>query len=90
MVFLYFRKWNFLAPSLKSILYFRRELSKFKKLKKPTLKKFLIFQGMELLSSKVKKLLCFFRKSFFYHFRRELVKSEKQKFLIFGEMELSS
>ena len=26
--FLYFGKWNFLAPSLKLFLYFRRELAK--------------------------------------------------------------
>ena len=41
--FLYFRKWNFLAPSLKTlnfVLYFRRELAE---PKKSALKKFLIF-----------------------------------------------
>ena len=32
--FLYFGKWNFLAPSFKIFLYFRRELSKLKKKKK--------------------------------------------------------
>ena len=31
--FLYFGKWNFLAPSLKTFLYFRRELAKAEKSK---------------------------------------------------------
>ena len=41
--FSYFGKWNFLAPSLKNFLYFRRELAKpEKQTKKPALKKFLV------------------------------------------------
>ena len=27
-MFLYFRKWNFLAPSLKNVLYFNKEFTK--------------------------------------------------------------
>ena len=50
--FSYFRKWKFLAPSLKSsyiffkknvFLYSRREIAKSKKQKKSVMKKFLIF-----------------------------------------------
>ena len=40
-VFLYFRKWNFLALRTKN---FRREPSWLEKYKKPTLKKFLYFR----------------------------------------------
>ena len=74
--FLYFGKWNFLAPKLKTLLYFFRKklflyfgkgnflaLRTFRaqKVKKnPTLKTFLIFQEMELSSPKLKKLLHFF------------------------------
>ena len=39
---------------------------------------FLIFREIELFCSKTKKLLYFF-----LYFKRELVKSEKQKFLTF-------
>ena len=45
------------APSLRNFLYFRRELSKLKKQKKLTLKKFLIFRQMKHSSPKVKKNL---------------------------------
>ena len=48
------------GPKLKNFLYFRREVFDLEKLKKPTLKKFLIFQEMELSSPKLKKLLYFF------------------------------
>ena len=59
-------------------LYFKRELSEPKKLKKKknTLKKFLICREMELSILKLKKLL---------YFMRELAKPEKQKFLIFQD-----
>ena len=49
--FLYFGKDNFLATSLKN---FRRELSEIQKEKNNTLKKFLLFQKMEL--SRPKKI----------------------------------
>ena len=52
MELLYFRKWNFLASSLKN---FRRELSKLKEYKKINLKNFLIFQEIELFSTKLRK-----------------------------------
>ena len=45
--------------SLIFLLYFRKQLSELKKCKKPTFKRFLIFQVMELSSPKLKKLLCF-------------------------------
>ena len=54
-------------------LYFRKELSEIEKRKKPALKKFLIFQEMEISSLKLKKLL---------YFRTELTKPEKQKNLL--------
>ena len=50
--FFYFGKWNFLALSIQN---FRREFSEFKKIKETALKKFLIFEKMELSSLKLKK-----------------------------------
>ena len=43
-----------------NFLYFRKELSEIKKLKKPTVEKFLLFMEMELASTKLKKFLYFF------------------------------
>ena len=83
---LYFGKWNFLAPRLKKFSYFWRrnflasyfsnisETFRAHKIKNLAPKKLLIFQVMELYSSKFKKLL---------YFRRELPKPENQKFHIF-------
>ena len=51
----------------KSFLYFRRELSelkKWKKKKKNTLKKFLIFREMELLDQRLKSFYIFSKKVF--------------------------
>ena len=58
-------------------------LKKTQKIKKTTLKKFLIFQEMEHSCPKFKKFLIFFLKKNSLYFRRELAKPEKQKFLIF-------
>ena len=49
--------------------------SQVQKIKKPTLKEFLIFQEMAFSSPKLTKLLIFFCKQFFLYFRRELSKS---------------
>ena len=71
--FFYFTKWNFLAPILKNFLYFgygtflshnflvfqERNIWARKIKKKPTLKKFILFQDIELSSPKLKKLLIF-------------------------------
>ena len=54
--FLYFEKWNFLAPRFLPRRRFQEGTSKIKKLKKPILKKFLIFGKMTLSSPKFKKL----------------------------------
>ena len=51
-VFFLFWKWNFLALRIQN---FRREFSEFKKIKETALKKFLIFEKMELSSLKLKK-----------------------------------
>ena len=60
-MFLYFRKWNFLA------LYFSyisgNNFPSSKNEKKNTLKKLLIFQEMELSSPKLKKLLFFLKRT---------------------------
>ena len=66
---------NFLITSLKNFLYFGRELAKPEKLKKITLKKFLLFRERELFSPKLYKNFVFF---------------SKKVFLIFQEMERSS
>ena len=88
--FFSFRKWNFLAPSLKSFLYFRKEFPKLKKLKKKHSEKcsyifsktaFLVFQEIELSSPKIRK----FREG---TFQAQKIKKPK-KFLIYLEMELS-
>ena len=65
-LFLYFGNLNFLVPTLKN---FRRELFEFKKTKKPTPKKLLIFWEMELSNLKLKKL----------------GRPEKQKFLVYRD-----
>ena len=57
--FLHFGKSNFLAPRLEDLLYFLK-------------KGFLIFQEMELSSSKFKKLSYFFLKTIFHMFQGEL------------------
>ena len=56
MELLYFRKQNFLAPSLKN---FERKVSELEKYKKNTLETFLIFPEMELSSPNLRKLLIF-------------------------------
>ena len=56
--FLYFGKWNF----SKNFLFFRRGLSELEKLKKPTLKKFLIFREMELSVPCLKNSYFFLKK----------------------------
>ena len=66
-----------------------RELSELKKQKKSTLKRFLLFQEIELFSPKLKKVLYFFQNKLFLYFRR-LDKPKKQEIFIFQEMEVSS
>ena len=73
--FLYFGKWNFLALTVKNFLYFRKELSGLEKLKKITLKKFLIFWEMELSSLKIKNFLIFFQIKNLLYFRRRTCKA---------------
>ena len=64
-IFLYcFKKAFLIVPEVEfsnliSTLYLRKLLSKIKKEKKSTTKNFLIFQEMEICSSKVKKILIF-------------------------------
>ena len=75
-------KWIFLALRLKNFLYFTTPSSNsfLEKIsyafsgKKTTLKKFPLFQQMELSTIKLKNFL---------YFCRQLAKPEKQKFLIF-------
>ena len=57
---------------------FQKGFFQARKVKKPTLKNFLIFREMELFCSQTKKLLYFF-----LCFRRELAKSEKKSSYIF-------
>ena len=79
--FSYFAKWNFfmfLERELFSLIIqevtFRAQKKK-KKKTEPTLKEHLIFQRMELSSSKLKKLLI--------SIQEELTGSENEKILIF-------
>ena len=85
--FLYFGDWNFLALRLKKFLYFgkrnflaprlkklQRETFRDQKVKKSTLKKFLILREMELPDPSFKNVL---------YFRREVTTPENQEFLIF-------
>ena len=84
MELLYFGKWNFLAPRLNN---FRRELSELEKLKKITLKIFIMFFPKKL--KKIKEVLIFSQKKAFLifwdtelffkniHFRRKLYELEK-------------
>ena len=67
--FLYFRKWNFKAPRLKS---FKREFSVLGKLKKNALNFFFFFLEIGFSSLKLKKNS--------HIFRKELAKPGKQKF----------
>ena len=79
---LYFGEWNFLAPKLKN---FRRELSDLKKLKNTTLSFFIYTEKCNLTAQTLKSLI-FYPKSKFSYI---IAKLEKQKCIIFWEMELS-
>ena len=85
-IFIYFGKWNFVAPRLKKSLYFLKT------------KAFLIFQETELSSLKIQKFQegalwgrkvkkstqkIFFQKRFFLYFKKEFAEHEKQKFVTF-------
>ena len=60
-----------------------KKISELKKLKESTPKKIIIFHEMEFSSYKFKKL--YFFENFFLYFRKELAKTEKQKFLTFQD-----
>ena len=64
--FSHFKKWKFLGLSLNN---FRRKLLRAPKIKKPSLKRFLIFWKMQLSSPKLKKPFIFFLKKISYIFR---------------------
>ena len=85
--FLYFGNWKFLALRLKKFLYFgkrnfraprlkklQRETFRDQKVKKSTLKKFLILREMDLPDPSLKNVL---------YFRMEVTTPENQEFLIF-------
>ena len=63
--FLYFQKFNFLALKTKK---FRRAFFQLETLKKPSLKKVLVFKEMEIFSHKLKNFL---------YFRRQLANPKK-------------
>ena len=94
--FLYcFKKAFLIVPEVEfsnliSPLYLRKLLSKIKKEKKSTTKKFLIFQKMEICSSKVKKILIFWEMELLSPSSKKTKESPpKKQILIFHEMELS-
>ena len=65
------------------------QLSLSQKKKKSTPKKYLIFQGMELSTSKIKKFLIFQEMELSgSNIKKFLIFSQKKAFLIFQEMEL--
>ena len=76
--FLIFREMKLSSTKLKK---FQEGTFRLRKIKKPTLKKFLILRGVEPSSLKLKKLL---------YFRRKFTKPKKQKFLLFWKIEVSS
>ena len=94
--FLYcFKKAFLIVPevefsNLMSPLYLRKLLSKIKKEKKSTTKNFLIFQQMEICSSKIKKILIFWEMELLSPSSKKTKESPpKKQILIFHEMELS-
>ena len=92
--FLYFGKWNFIAPNLKNyhifpkkafFLYFRRELSELKKWQKLYLKKFVMFfQKKVFLIFQEMELHgpVFFLKKFFLMFQEGTSEAQKTKNLL--------
>ena len=70
---LYFRKWNFIAPSSKNFLYFSKQ------------KKFLCFRKWNFLVSRLKTFKHFLKKSFLIFREIKLSSTKLKKLLIFQE-----